>query len=39
MDEVFSSRLDLTDQPISYPDTEYFTAALSGMAHVLLDVQ
>jgi hypothetical protein len=25
MDEVFSSWLDLTDQPISYLDIEYFT--------------
>jgi hypothetical protein len=25
MDEVFSSRPDLTDQPISYPDVKYFT--------------
>jgi ribonuclease HI len=25
MDEVFSSRPDLSDQPISNPDVEYFT--------------
>jgi hypothetical protein len=25
MDEVFSSQLDLTDQPISHLDVEYFT--------------
>jgi hypothetical protein len=25
MDEVFSSWPDLTDQPISHPDIEYFT--------------
>jgi hypothetical protein len=24
MDEVFSSWLDLTDQPVSHPDVEYF---------------
>ena len=25
MEEAFSSRLDLTDQPLKYPDVEYFT--------------
>jgi hypothetical protein len=25
MDEVFSSQPDITDQPVSYPDIEYFT--------------
>jgi ribonuclease HI len=25
IDEVFSSQPDLTDQPVSYPDVEYFT--------------
>jgi hypothetical protein len=41
MDEVFSSQPDLTDQPISHLDVEYFmtAAALSGMTHVLLDMQ
>jgi hypothetical protein len=41
MDEVFSSQTDLTDQPISHLDVEYFmtAAALSGMTHVLLDMQ
>jgi hypothetical protein len=32
MDEVFSSRLDLTDQLISHPDVEYFT---NGSSFVL----
>jgi hypothetical protein len=40
MDEVFSSWLDLTDQPISHPDVEsQMAAALSGTVHVLLDMQ
>jgi hypothetical protein len=25
MDEVFSSQLDLTNQPISHPEVEHFT--------------
>jgi hypothetical protein len=29
MDETFSSQPDLTDQPISYPDVEYFTDSSS----------
>jgi hypothetical protein len=46
MDEVFSSWLDLTDQPISHPDIEYFTdgssfvwygTRLAGYAVVTLD--
>jgi hypothetical protein len=29
MDEVFSSQSDLTDEPISNPDIEYFTDSSS----------
>jgi hypothetical protein len=29
MDDVFSSQPDLTDQPISHPDIEYFTDSSS----------
>jgi hypothetical protein len=29
MDEVFSGQPDLTDQPISSPDAEYFTDSIS----------
>jgi hypothetical protein len=38
MDEVFSSWLDLTDQPISNQmfNISQMTAALSRMAHALL---
>jgi hypothetical protein len=41
IDEVFSSWPDLTDQPISHLDFEYFTNGSSfvQMAHILLDMQ
>jgi hypothetical protein len=41
MDEVFSSWPDLTDQPVSHPNVEYFTEDSSFVQdeHILLDMQ
>jgi hypothetical protein len=41
IDKVFSRQPDLTDQPTSHPDVEYFIdgAALSRTAHALLGMK